>query len=98
MPEWMTWILENGDRVGAVSVLLAVAGVLGWVVRYLYREQRECEKSRLETQTVVGELKGDVRAVAARLEVTEEHRKEHIDSLRELHRSILETVAKDNRR
>lgn len=85
---------EGVERLGIVGVLALIIFITGLISWHLYREKREADQHRLENVQQIGELKGQVNAVEARLEVEQNTREQHKHEVESLHRSMLEIVAR----
>jgi len=74
-------------------MLLAALAALVTVIRILYKEKKACEVHRLEITKDVGDLKGDLKEVSAKLEGEESKRNESLRHVEEIHRSVIRIVS-----
>lgn len=93
MIELLTWISDHGEKIGVIAVLMIVIAGLVWVNRTLYEEKKNCEEDRLRNREEIGVIKGDVKALTAKVETQDLARQEHLQDIDRLHKKVLEAVA-----
>ena len=87
---------EGVEKLGIVGVLTLVGIFSVLVSIHLYRQSLACQKDREQHIADVGELRGEVKAVKARMEEREKAQAEGIARMESLHRGVLEIVSKLN--
>ncbi len=95
MMDLAQFLADNGDMGSAAILMFVVAGLL-YALRQVNERAKECELDRLGNAEKFGELQGELGALRTKVEVQEEARREHIESLKDLHTGILEVVARDH--
>lgn len=88
----LTFLIENSEKLGVVIILLLVVSGLIYIVRHLDIEKKHCEESRYDSNAAIGELKGDVRVLSAKMETEVKQREVHLEQIKQLHTDVLTTV------
>ena len=94
MVEALQWLITHSEKVGIVAVLFVVIIGLIQILRLIHREHRQCAEDRLTDREALGEMRGDIKTLEARLDGERAIREAHIATLNTLHTKILESVVR----
>lgn len=92
-------ILENASAIENLSIIGFLAFSLGgawWIIKFLYDEKSQCEKSQLENAIAIGELSGDVKALKSRVELQTEYLDKNEKRMTAMQLEALKLVAKNS--
>lgn len=92
MIDMFQWLITHSEKVGIVVVLFTVIIGLVQILRLVHKQHQECAEDRLVDREALGEMRGDIKALEARLDGEKSVRQAHIDTLNTLHTKILEQV------
>lgn len=80
------------EKLGIIGVLVVMLIMFGWVIRHLYKEKSESDAITIKLTADVGEVRGEVKAMSAKLDADVAGREHHKKDMERLHKSVLEAV------
>ncbi len=70
--EIINWIITHAEKIGIVAILIIVIWGLIYVIKLLYSQAQNCEKSRLDDYKERAELNKKLGGLEAKIQTLEE--------------------------